>query len=400
MASVEVLVTPSPFANLAPLYEVDLDADALLIVPTSNQPFAPWEDPYQVNGINGAHKKTTHAAAPASRPGLRIKVSSKHLALASRVFRNKLQFGSTKATRQADGRVHLKLAEGFDPKAVSIVVNAVHSRGSQVPKAVDLETLAQIAVVVDRLQLLDAVDVYADRWISKLEGRIQDIYNRDLVLWIYISHVFRRSDIFKAVSKTAAAQAQGPIQTLNLPIREKIINHIDTERQSLLSRTISTLHQTLDDLTTTTSPCTAHHCDSLLLGELVKALAKQKLLWPQPAKPYAGVSFAALVKSVGAAVSVHRQTQRREEGDGWFLKGVNGVGVAKEGGTPGWGVVGGLFPLTPVTSPRLGFGGGGFRSGGHGCDVDAVVARLNGLGALREGVEGLALESELGYQLY
>ncbi len=229
MAAVEVLVTPSPFANLAPLYEVDPDADALLIVPTSNQPFAPWEDPFQVNGINGLHKKKTHAAAPASRPGLRIKVSSKHLALASRVFRNKLQFGSTKATRQSDGRVHLKLAEGFDPKAVSIVVNAVHGRGSQVPKAVDLETLAQIAVVVDRLQLLDAVDVYADRWISKLEGRIQDVYDRDLVLWIFISHVFRRSDIFKAVSKTAAAQAQGPIQTLNLPIREKIIS------QSILS---------------------------------------------------------------------------------------------------------------------------------------------------------------------
>ena len=223
MDSIEVAVVASPFTNLAPLYEVDPEADVLLIVPSSSKPFAPWAGAPQVNGINGVHKATT-AAAPASRPGLRIKVSSRHLTLASRVFRNKLQFTSSKTTRQADGRIHVKLSEGFDPQAVSIVLNAVHARGSKVPRSVDLETLAQIAIFVDRFQLLDAVDVYAERWISKLEGDLPNTYNRNLVLWLYISHVFRHSDIFRAVSKTAAAQSHGPIQTLNLPIREKIIS--------------------------------------------------------------------------------------------------------------------------------------------------------------------------------
>lgn len=414
----------SPFTNLAPLYEVDPEADVLLIVPSSNKPFAPWVGAPQVNGTNGVHK-TTAAAAPASRPGLRIKVSSRHLTLASRVFKNKLQFSSSKGTRQSDGRVHLKLSEGFDPQAVSIVLNAVHARGSKVPRSVDLETLAQIAIFVDRFQLLDAVEVYAERWISKLEGDIPETYNRDLVLWLYISHVFRHSDIFKAVSKTAAAQSHGPIQTLNLPIREKIISrfpllspklphpkssltrpaeHIDTQRQLLLSKALTQIHNALDELTSgsTVAPCATHHCDALLLGELVKSLSRQRLVWPRPAKPFAGISFASVVDGViGGLTLLQAQRRRdREEVEPWYMKGAGANGHGEGNGANGarklgWGVVGGVFPITPAASPEP-----VFRNRGHECDARRVVARLEGLERLEQGVEGLVLESGLGYQRY
>jgi hypothetical protein len=222
--SLQVIVVASPFANLASLYEIDPDADALLIVPPSSQKFAPWDadtPQHQVNGV--VNENSTAAAPPASRPGLRIKVSSKHLALSSKIFKNKLRFGAPKAARQSDGRLHLQLADGFDPKAVSIVLNAVHGRGAKIPKTVDLDTLAQIALFVDRFQLFDAVEVYGDRWISKLEDKLPEVYGRDLVLWIYISHIFRNAEVFKAVSRTAVAGSDGPIKTLGLPIREKII---------------------------------------------------------------------------------------------------------------------------------------------------------------------------------
>lgn len=223
MDSVQVSVIASPLANFAPLYEVDPDADVLLIVPPLSQAVQPCENPHHVNGINGGHK-LTDAAAPDSQQGLRIKVSSKHLALASRVLNNKLQFGSNDAVRQSDGRVHLVLAAGFDAKAVGIVMGAIHGRGSKVPRTVDLETLAQIALFVDRFRLLDAVEIYAERWISNLQHTIPSTYNRDLVHWIYISHVFRRPDIFRTATKVAATQSSGPIETLGLPIREKIIS--------------------------------------------------------------------------------------------------------------------------------------------------------------------------------
>lgn len=220
MDTVKVAVVGSPFANLFPIYDVAGDeADVLLIVPSSTEPFAPWVKP-----VPNPYRPATTAVKSAS--GLRIKASSKHIILASRVLKNKLHHANAKTSTQSDGRIHLTLAEGFDPKAVTIVLNAIHSRGSKVPRAVDLETLAKIAFFVDRFQLYDAVEVYADRWITKLEDQLGDAYDRDLVFWIYTSYVFRRGDLFQAATKIAAAHTDGPLRTLGLPIREKIIREL------------------------------------------------------------------------------------------------------------------------------------------------------------------------------
>ena len=217
MDAVKVAVVGSPFANLFPIYDVAGDeADVLLIVTSSTKPFAPWVEP-----VPNPYRPATAAVKSAS--GLRIKASSKHLILASRVFKNKLHHANAKTSTQSDGRIHLTLSEGFNPKAVSIVLNAIHSRGSKVPRTIDVETLAQIALFVDRFQLYDAVEVYADRWIAKLEDQLGEAYDRDLVLWIFVSHVFRRSDLFQAATKVAVAHTNGPLRTLGLPIREKII---------------------------------------------------------------------------------------------------------------------------------------------------------------------------------
>lgn len=224
METLQVVVVASPFANMTSVYEVDPDADVLLVVPPHNRPFAPWDELHANSYGTSGVKLSTAEAAPASKPGLRIKVSSRHLALASRVFRNKLQFGSIRTARQSDGRIHLELAPGFDPRAVSIAMNAIHGRGSRVPKAVDLETLAQIALFVDKFQLLDAVEVYAERWVARLEDLVPDKYNRELVLWLYVSHIFRQNEVFRAVSRVAAMHSPGPIRSLGLPIRDKIIS--------------------------------------------------------------------------------------------------------------------------------------------------------------------------------
>lgn len=219
MDSLQVVVVASPFSNLTSVYEVDPDADVLLIVPPSTSAIAPLNKPH-VNGF----KAPANGASPASRLGLRIKVSSKHLALATPVFKTKLQAGNSRTTKQSDGRTHLQLAEGFDPTAVTIVMNAIHGRGSKIPKSVDIKTLAQIALLVDRFQLFDVLEVYAERWIWKLEDTIPHAYGEDLVRWVYASHIFRHATVFKTVTEIAATQSSGPIDTFGLPIREKIIS--------------------------------------------------------------------------------------------------------------------------------------------------------------------------------
>lgn len=437
----------SPFANLAPLYEVDPDADALLVVSPSNRQTRPQQGP------NGT------ATAP-SEQGLRIKVSSKHLALASRVFRNKLQFGSTKPARQADGRLHLCLAEGFSAKAVSIVANVLHGRGSKVPKAVDLDTLAQIALFVDRFQLLDAVEVYADRWISRLELDAPGTVASAPVPWIYVSYVFRRADLFKEATKHAAAQASGQIETGGLPIKAKIIRkcpvmfsapfpplpsssnghpdltlwpeHIESQRQALLAEAITNLNTMVDNLASGNASCksstTPQSCDALLLGSVIQSLHTRRLAWPRPVAPFTNLAFGDVVQAVRDGVAGHhrqRQAERekaREEVEPWYLQN-NGVLKEERNGDVGSGGTGrakkevvvngageertGLgFPITPAASPEPVYRNGGRRFEGRGhvrvhtCEVDRVVVGLEGLERLGDAVEGLVLEGRLGYLAY
>ncbi|KAL2186709.1 hypothetical protein L209DRAFT_765558 [Thermothelomyces heterothallicus CBS 203.75] len=439
MDSVEIVVVASPFANLAPLYEADPDADALLIVPPSNKTISLRSElPSHPNGID-SEQNGRGAATGVLQTGLRIKASSKHLALASRVFRNKLQFGNTRAARQSDGRIHLRLAEGFHPTAVSIVINAIHGRGSKVPRNVDLETLAHIALFVGRFQLLDAVEVYADRWISTLEHSDPDTFSRDPIPWIYISHVFRQGDIFKEATKLAAARSSGPISTLGLPIKEKIIHHIDAQRQALLARTLAPLHQAVDTLVSGAAACSSHHCDSLLLGELIKSLqggdhpqgqehettttttttaTATGLIWPRPARPFPGLGFASVVgrvdrglaaygRAVEARVEAERQRRQSVEVEPWYMKKGGGGPGPSTPGRPGWGVVSDRLPVTPAASPEPVYanprqepGSDGGERRHHQCGTAGIVAALGELRRLGDEVEGLVLEGRLGYLQY
>jgi len=156
---------------------------------------------------------------------LQIRASSKHLILASDIFKNKLRHFSKSTSVRPDGRIHLYTSQRFDPRAAAIALNAVHAKSFKVPKAVDLETLAQIALFTDKFQLVEPVSVYADRWASKLRSQIPATYNRDLVLWIYISHIFRQAEPFKVATRVAAIESTAPITNLRLPLHEQIIGN-------------------------------------------------------------------------------------------------------------------------------------------------------------------------------
>ena len=85
--------------------------------------------------------------------------------------------------------------------------------------------LAQIALFTDKFQLVEPVWVYADRWASKLQSQIPATYNRDLVLWIYISYIFRQAEPFKVATRVAAIESAAPITNLRLPLHEQIIGN-------------------------------------------------------------------------------------------------------------------------------------------------------------------------------
>lgn len=209
---------------MSKVYEIDPEADTLIIVSgaqhapaTTNGAVVPSKRPrksdvHVVNGVDSSQGDD-----------LRIKASSRHLSLASRPLRNKLSAANGNSpTVQYDGRIHLRI-EGYDPVAVTIVLNALHGKSSRVPKSLDLDTIAKVASFVQAFQCHEAVEVYAERWISRLHTPPPTKYTSDTASLIFISYVFRQPDLFKAATRTAISQGPALVVGQSLRIPDKVI---------------------------------------------------------------------------------------------------------------------------------------------------------------------------------
>lgn len=172
---------------------------------------------------------------------------------------------------------------------------------------------------------------------------------------------------------------------------------IDLQRQSLVSTSLTSLHAALETLATTTPSCPKYHCDSFLLGELIKTLTKARLFWPRPEKPFAGVSHTAIVDAVVSAAQFQWRSPEVVKTDGGADLWGNPIGKA----APKRATIHPHQQITPESSPepvvRVA-SGNSFEA--HVCEARKLVGGLEGLEELAEGVKGLALESGSGYQLY
>ncbi|MCJ1307678.1 hypothetical protein MMC25_001326 [Agyrium rufum] len=120
-------------------------------------------------------------------PSTEIRVSSRHLILASSYFRRMLQ-GDWKEAKSLQSDESLLIEETeWDAVAVRIIMDLIHGQFRRVPKAISLEMLAKIAVVVDYYQCLEVVEIFSGAWIASLKQTVPESYSRNTMLWIWIS---------------------------------------------------------------------------------------------------------------------------------------------------------------------------------------------------------------------
>lgn len=132
----------------------------------------------------------------------RLRLSSKHLMLASPRLR-KMYVGDWKgATDRDEGGLLTWLGDLFDLGIFITVMNVIYGRHRNVPRVVNLESLAKIAVVTDYLMCHESMEVLSVVWINELKGSLPDAYCRDLILWIMISFIFRDQDAFSSATCT------------------------------------------------------------------------------------------------------------------------------------------------------------------------------------------------------
>lgn len=158
---------------------------------------------------------------------------------------------------------------------------------------------------------------------------------------------------------------------------------IDDRRQRSVRKALEHVNGTIDALQEDKVSCDLG-CDTLLLGALVKTLRRRKLLWPQPAKPYSGISLVGITEAVEEAQAQVAQFS------GLSLSAPAGGQKSRtrksRNAQPGQA-------LTPDSSPEQ-----VAVSDVHECDAKTdLTEKLDGLAA---AVEGLQLESKLGFCLY
>jgi hypothetical protein len=105
-----------------------------------------------------------------------------------------------------------------------MLMNILHHKTRAVPRTLHLEKLAKVAVLVDYYGCHEAVELWAEIWISNLHsGGAECYYSRELLLRLTISWVFSEKEKFGVLTKVAIRTSRGPIHTLGLPIPYPIV---------------------------------------------------------------------------------------------------------------------------------------------------------------------------------
>ncbi|KAI9767405.1 MAG: hypothetical protein M1839_004509 [Geoglossum umbratile] len=251
---------------------------------------------------------------------IRCRVSSKHLSLVSPVFRAILQRQFKEATTlRSTGTAAIPLADDCLP-AFIILLNIIHGHTRAVPRELSLDMLTEVAILVDKYDCLEVVEVYSDRWIDKFkEEEMQYVpggLTKSLMQWLCIAWVFRKHEEFTMATMAATRSAAVGDLADGLPIPSSVLGQfyrkdsdvrpklmlltdtIETTRQQALSRVISKLQSVLETYQGNSPRCRrsdgrAPDCDAMAFGGLIKGF-RPIGIYPWPVPPYKDLGFNSL----------------------------------------------------------------------------------------------------------
>jgi hypothetical protein len=120
-------------------------------------------------------------------------------------------------------------ATDWDDEAVIILMNILHHRTRVIPRTISLEMLAKTAVLVDYYGCHEAVELWVENWMAKLDPDMPEYYSRDLLLRLTMAMVFSDDESFRLLTKVAICRSRGPIHTLGLPIPQQIVGELQQD---------------------------------------------------------------------------------------------------------------------------------------------------------------------------
>ncbi|RFU76325.1 hypothetical protein TARUN_5913 [Trichoderma arundinaceum] len=220
------------------VHQVDPDGDTLLILRNPNAPFLSATTGVWPNALpryrSQKMKDLEYAlsnflldeepSVPSERE-VHFRLSSKHLKLVSEYFQ-RMMAHNWMETNPQDGYAYSITAEDWDETALLIVMYVIHGQTERVPKAISIEMLAKIAVLVDYYNCHEAIDSLAKSWMRGLQKscphKYKD-YGEELLMMLFASCIFPEADTFETLTGIAIWQSRGRIHTLGLPFPDNVV---------------------------------------------------------------------------------------------------------------------------------------------------------------------------------
>lgn len=260
-----------------------------------------------------------------------ILVSSRHMALASPVFRSMLDKNKFTEghTLHAEGNVQISFPDD-DPDAFLVLLHIIHGKTRAVDRTPDLKLLLELAVLVDKYQCLEIVEIFADIWVENLQKVIglPSDYTEDVIPWIYISWVFENAAIFQEMTKIVQGECDDKVEDdieEGIPVPQVVISSFNValvaleslanqDSDSILSSRMNAIEQALKFMSNLIgeymmTPEKAEEQennddspprknwqwaqDAMVLGSLINGVSKLGV-WPLPQQPFDGIIYQDL----------------------------------------------------------------------------------------------------------
>ncbi|EGR46353.1 uncharacterized protein TRIREDRAFT_66329 [Trichoderma reesei QM6a] len=273
------------------LHELDTKGDTLLILRNANAPFAG-----SAPSNTGSQQNRPALVWAAPKPEVRMRLSARHLTLASAYFQ-KLTANEWKETTTEGDYSYVVSAEDWDEQALLILMKIIHGKTAGLSMSMDLETVAKLCALVDYYQCHEALKFFIQLWLPGIDK--VSYTGRNLLLRLSVSCVYPDAPTFQRLTATLIKESKGNIDSLGLPIPLTVINAMNMQRQTLISKIIVGLGGLVKAECSDNGLGCTFECSSVFIGALTKGMDKMRLSPGQlQLPPYTDYSLASLQQGI------------------------------------------------------------------------------------------------------
>lgn len=163
---------------------------------------------------------------------IQFRVSTKHLCITSPVF-SRMVKGNFQESRPNDKGLLEIMALDWNTRAFLVLLDIIHGHHREVPRKLDLDTVAQIGLLIDYYDCLEIIEIFFDQWQAHLhdwwkydwlsfDKSLMNSFGEAESMLLFIALTFRSPVVFKNLTISAIRTSSG-LTEIHLPMPSQIL---------------------------------------------------------------------------------------------------------------------------------------------------------------------------------